>query len=716
MKRSAKRIAALCLMLAALLAAAPIPARAAGSTSLAVTGYKLTNSSGSTLGSLARGGEAVITVSLKDPSRTTDQVASADDVDVSRLVDSFTGGAAPEVTITSQGKAALTFDVKLSGLRYTGSGKLLKLLIGYKGQPQDYETVEMTVSEAAEYEAPKPEETPGTPDTAPVPMVIVSRSDIARPIEAGQELELTVYFRNLSNTVLRSPVVTFTPSDALSVSGGASSFPLADIAGGKTGSLTLKIRAASAVASPNQSLGVELRFNYFNNVSSVQGTASDRISIPALGRDGTPQPVVLVTRSPIDHPVSAGETLDVTLTFRNAGKTRLVSPVAYITTSDALVLLNDVSTFLLGDLEAGGSTDIRLRVRAAREISSPNQSINTELKYSYDNGGVLTQASVSDRVNLSANTTGGTRPDAPVPNVIVSSYGYGGAPVAAGSSFSLSFAFTNTGRLRIENIVVTVDGGESFTMDGSTNTFYYAALDPGASQSQEVPLQALPAAKTGAQSIGLTFKYEYVDTAKRAAATAEIRLSVPVFQKDRFQLTAPVLPAEISAGSEVALTLAYVNKGKSEISNVEASVEGEGVETPARTQYLGNIAAGASGNIGFALTPSQAGEIKLTLRITYEDANQKLQTREFPVTLSAAEPAPVETPPESAEKTGTSGRTWIWIALAAVLAAGGAAAALLRRRKKKTAPASDSSAADWDDWEVPGDGAPSGPPAGNREV
>ena len=57
-------------------------------------------------------------------------------------------------------------------------------------------------------------------------------------------------------------------------------------------------------------------------------------------------------------------------------------------------------------------------------------------------------------------------------------------------------------------------------------------------------------------------------------------------------------------GEEAEISLAYVNKGKDDIANVEATVVGEGVDTPARTQYLGNITAGTSGNIGFALTPT----------------------------------------------------------------------------------------------------------------
>ena len=41
----------------------------------------------------------------------------------------------------------------------------------------------------------------------------------------------------------------------------------------------------------------------------------------------------------------------------------------------------------------------------------------------------------------------------------------------------------------------------------------------------------------------------------------------------------------------------YVNKGKGDVSNVEASVEGDGITATQAKQYVGNVASGASGSI-----------------------------------------------------------------------------------------------------------------------
>lgn len=803
-----QRIFSVLILLALVTALVPLAARAEGGT-LYVTGYTVTNSGNGVVSAITKNGIANITVSIKDISANSGDKDPAD-LDISKLDDSFTGGTI-SVKKTSQPGEPLSFDVKLTDVRYKGVGQAIKLQVGEKGKPDSYQSLEVTVTEAVVYEPPQ--STPDTtPETAPAPMVLISRSDIASPLQPGQEREIELSFQNLSGIRLKSPVVTLTPSDGLSLAGGSSSFALDDIMPKKTAVLKVRVKAADVIPSSSQSLGVELKFNYYNNLASVQGSvtdkvtipaqaresvpqpvvivsrspmdtpiapdetremtvtfqnagtaklvapvvsvapseslmllndvstfllsdiepgksasislkvkaaktiasttqsiatelkygydngttltqaaASDKINIPAQARESIPQPVVLVTRSAVDRPISAGETMSLTVTFQNAGAAKLLSPSASVTPSDSLILLNDTSTFLLPDLEPGKSASISLRVKAAAEISSTTQSIATELKYGYDNGETITQATASDKVNLSANAT--LKSDVSVPSIVIRSFTYGGPSVAAGSKFPLSFTFENTGKTAIENVVVTVDGGESFTMDGSTNTFYYGSLSAGGTQVQDVPMRTVPTSKSGAQNISVGFKYEYVDGEKRSQASADIKISLPVYQPDRFHINAPTVPESVNVGEEAEILLSYVNKGKDDLANLEATVEGEGVSTPARTQYLGNVTAGTSGNIGFALTPEQEGDIKLVLKISYENGDQQVQTREFPITLRAIDiPPPDDYSPDDlpAEEGGFP----VIPAAVGVGVAALAAAVVLVRRKKAAGAAKDS----WSDW------------------
>ncbi|HIX04945.1 MAG TPA: hypothetical protein H9865_02360 [Candidatus Fournierella pullicola] len=533
------------------------------------------------------------------------------------------------------------------------------------------------------------------PAPAPVPGVLISRSEMA-DLPAGSEAEITVSFRNLGDVTLKSPVAAFTPADGISLAGGASSFLLEDIPGGGTGSVTLKVRAADS-ASGAQSLGVELRFSYGED-APASGTASDRLTIPVKAKPAATQPLVLISRSDISSPISPGEVFDLVLTFKNTGSVTVKNAAANVSPSEGLSLLNAASTFPVADIAPGKTGSITVKLQGASQIASASQSLSVDLRYTYDSAGAATSATASDRLNIPAKAaSAASSAEKPVPNVVVQKFEYGGKPVAAGGRFPLSFTFENTGTVKVENIVVTVDGGECFTVDGGSNTSHYDALGAGKTLTQELPLQAVPTCKSGAQAITVSFKYEYVDAGKRAPVTSDIRLSVPVSQPDRFQLNPPSA-ASFTAGEEGEITLAYVNKGRADIGNLEAQLVGEGFESPAKVQYLGNVAAGTSGSIGFALTPEAAGKLDLTVKVTYEDADLQVQTKEFPLSLTVEEGMPdIDFTVDDAD-AAPARPAWLPVipATAALAAAGGTAFFLVKRLRRKAA--GDDPVADAWSW------------------
>lgn len=407
-------------------------------------------------------------------------------------------------------------------------------------------------------------------------------------------------------------------------------------------------------------------------------------------------PPVLVTRSALGKPLAANEAADIVVTVQNAGSTKIIQPLASFSASESLLIANDVSNVVLPDIEPGKSASVTVRVQAAKEIASGSQSLQVDLKYGYESAGQLLQATSSDKLNLSAAPTGTPGPtiESSTPNIIIRDFSYGDDNIAAGSRFNLSFKFQNMGRMKVENVLASIDGGENFALDGGTSTFYYDSLAAKGEKTQLVPLQALPTAKSGAQAVTVQFKYEYVDGGKRSTATSEIKVAVPVVQKDRFQVNAPALPESCTVGEECVLTLNYVNRGKTEVGNVEAAVEGDGVDAAAKTQFVGNIAAGANGSIGFALTPNRSGPLKVVLKVTYEDPNLQPQTLEFPVELTAAEGIDdADLGMDVPEEAG--GFKFPWPVLLVIPAAGliAGAVVLIRRRKEQA-----DNSPNQDDW------------------
>lgn len=712
MKSKTSRILTAMLAAIMLLSALCIGAAAAGVPSPVITSYN------SNMKTISMGQRANIDVYVKDINIAANELSDvSSQIDVNHLVDSFTGGTVSVEADPNATGSQLCYIVKFEGLIYSGTGNELSFMVGYNGK---YTNLSVSVTQAEPYI----EEGGGdiySPEAIVPPTVLVSRGDIAEPVKAGDVFDVELTFENLSMINLSNVIVTYSVSEPLLMDGGRSSFVLDDIGGKKSLTTTVRLKAMDSISSSNLSFGVELKYTYFNNISTVSDSVSERINVPAKATNGAatiPEPPVLITRTPLS-PISAGQEFEVEIAFQNAGKTALVSPVASFSTSESLVLQNENSTMVLPDIPAGEGYSVKLKIKAASDISSTTQSVSADLKFHYDNGSGLVQTSTSERLNISANTTGGngSQTDSPVPNLIISAFDFGGDSAQAGSEFELSFTFKNTGVLGVENIVVVVDGGESFTMVGSTNTFYYKSMPAGGETTLTVPMQTLATARTGAQNVNISFRYEYVDNQRRASSSSDIKLSVPVVQPDRLQIDEPTLYDMAYAGMETTIVMSYVNKGKSDLSNVEVTIEGD-VDALQQTQYLGNFSSGQSGNISFVVTPYTAGDVELLIKVIYEDANLQTVVREFPLTLNVQEMSwgweepimPVE-PEDTDEKSNGLG-FWLWIIIAAGVVVVVVVIIVIAKKRKKKKAAALLEDSEWDSWDDEKESVTAG---GNKE-
>ena len=249
----------------------------------------------------------------------------------------------------------------------------------------------------------------------------------------------------------------------------------------------------------------------------------------------------------------------------------------------------------------------------------------------------------------------------------------------------------------MENLVATVDGGEGLTLNGSSNTFYFEKVGAGSEKTVSLPMKAARTITGSAQPVSVSFKYEYVDKSKRTPVTSEQKITIPVYQPDRFEISKPTVPVMVYAGEETSLSMNYVNKSKSEISNVEAEIEGN-IESVTPFQNIGNLEPGKSGTIVFAVTALEPGEAEFTIKVTYEDGNGDTKTREFPVVLNVEamdypDPGMEEPAPETEESGGISWPLVIGIIIAV------AAASFIIIKKKKKAAAARKEAEMWDNWD-----------------
>ncbi|WP_018307140.1 hypothetical protein [Desulfitobacterium hafniense] len=799
---------AIILIVSPLRTAAALGADTTGiKSNLAITGYKVTDTSGNILSSVPSGYPVNLEIMVKNPSIKTSDItsdsANTSNIDVSKLVDSFSGDGSPAVTITSQATDPLAMTIKFTGIKYTGSGKTFKFMVGYKNLTVDYDVTDLTITECADQEN-KPDN-----QVTPTPTLLITGSLNRDTLKPDQLMDLTINIENLSDSSLQDAVVTLNPSESIYLVAGKTTFFLDTIGGKQTRSFTVKIKTGSELPPASQSVGVDLKYNYDNGSAIVQGTASEKVNLiseidessepilfisgvqtdevlksngerdvtikvtnmsdtmaskinvvltpsdsiyfpngknsfflpnmkgnseerltvrikaagalastlqsigvevkysytngssivqeTATGKiiivtaDKSPAPVLFISGSQTKDILKGDEEKDVTLQITNMGETTASDITVSLNPSDSLYFPDGQSSFFLKEIKGHTEESITVKVKAASEPSSSLQTIGVDASYSYDSGGGIVPGTASGKVVVVTESHKET--DASVPYLIVSNYSYGGAPVAANTAFKLSMDFYNTSsNLSIENIVVTLETGENFSVASSSNTFYYESLGAGQTLTQDLDLQALLVANSGqtsisgAKTVEVSFKYEYNTGSKRATNTMSEKLSIPIYLPDRFELAQPQLPDFVAVGQESVITLSYVNKGKNPISNVEAAIEditGE-METPAKVQQLGNIEAGKSSTIGFAFMPLQPGELSFTIRITYEDANLEPVIKEFPVLVSAFDaPPPMdmgmpEMAPEQDSKIPLP-----WLIGAAIVLLAGIGIAVMRIRKAR---------------------------------
>ena len=225
--------------------------------------------------------------------------------------------------------------------------------------------------------------------------------------------------------------------------------------------------------------------------------------------------------------------------------------------------------------------------------------------------------------------------DVETPYVIVSNYGYGGGQVTAGETFQLSMTYYNTSSdVDISNMMITLTMPEDFMLTSSSNTFYVKDLDQEESVTKTVQVTAKGAAKAQSHNIGVSMKYQYIDdnaATRRSAETTE-NVSVPVVQVDRFELTGIEMDPEAFLGDEVLVTANFVNKGRSEVFNISAEIDGN-VKNPGQIQNLGNIASGATGTVDFYVMPLEAGTLTGNVILNYEDTNMELKSTTIPYSV-----------------------------------------------------------------------------------
>lgn len=521
-------------------------------------------------------------------------------------------------------------------------------------------------------------------------------------IYTGDTVDITVYLSRTDGS-----------NDSIRVVRGLDSFQdgtASAVASGQNGEYTVTFTGLTYTGDSGKQLAFTIYYEGNGGGYQDGNTVPVRECVPYTEPKPEPEPTPETIPEPravfnsdgTSTSIAAGETKTITVYIQNAGTTAMRDPILTLKSSGSLLIMGS-QDYMLDDIRAGRDTAVTVTVKAPDKIESQMQTIDASLSFYYDNGTQLTGGSASGSVNVLSTVTKDTKDEetiaSPTPIVILSKYNYGGSSVAAGSSTNLSFSFTNTSKtIKIENVMVTVTGGQDLMLNGSTNTFYFESVAASGSKTVTVPMKAAQLISASAQDVKIDVTYEYVDQNARKSGNATLSLSVPLYQPDRFELSEPKTSYTGYVGEETSLTIDYVNKGKSAISNVEATISGD-IDTPTAYQRVGTIDGGKNGTIAFAVTPQLEGENQVKIVITYEDSNGNTKERVFEATVEAMayEPSdPGMDDPGMIDPEPQSTFPWKYVIIAAV-AALIVLLIVLRIRKKKAKQKAEQAL--WDKWD-----------------
>lgn len=521
-------------------------------------------------------------------------------------------------------------------------------------------------------------------------------------IYTGDTVVITVYLSRTDGS-----------NDSIRVVRGLDSFQdgtASAVASGQNGEYTVTFTGLTYTGDSGKQLAFTIYYEGNGGGYQDGNTVPVRECVPYTEPTPAPEPTPEVIPEPravfnsdgTSTSIAAGETKTITVYIQNAGTTAMRDPILTLKSSGSLLIMGS-QDYMLDDIRAGRDTAVTVTVKAPDKIESQMQTIDATLSFYYDNGTQLTGGSASGSVNVLSTVTKDTKDEetiaSPTPIVILSKYNYGGSSVAAGSSTNLSFSFTNTSKtIKIENVMVTVTGGQDLMLNGSTNTFYFESVAASGSKTVTVPMKAAQLISASAQDVKIDVTYEYVDQNARKSGNATLSLSVPLYQPDRFELSEPKTSYTGYVGEETSLTIDYVNKGKSAINNVEATISGD-IDSPTPYQRVGTIDGGKNGTIAFAVTPQLEGENQVKIVITYEDSNGNTKERVFEATVEAMAYEPTDPgmdDPGMIDPEPASTFPWKYVIIA-VVAALIVLLIVLRIRKKKAKQKAEQAL--WDKWD-----------------
>ena len=394
--------------------------------------------------------------------------------------------------------------------------------------------------------------------------------------------------------------------------------------------------------------------------------------------------------------VKEGSKFSLTFTVKNNSNIPCNHVQSVVTPPDGISVNGKTNTQYLGTLAAGGTADVTYPLSCLPKMVTGSYVVKIalsadEFTASADPPEVFIPITGTKTDEKDTGKVGDSKPQ-----IIISSYDYGGKAVTGGKEFTLSMNIKNTGAAPIENIKMTVSsaagtgtsdkdtggtgGAEgAFTPSKSSNTFFIKKLGANSVINEKISLLPKSDAAPNSYGVNIAFSYEAVVDKKRQSIDATETVAIPLTQPDRFEVNDVEVENPCYVGQAGQFTASYVNKGKSKIFNLSVKLEGN-FSTGNKNTYIGNVDSGGSDDFEVSITPAKEGTLSGTVTFSYEDSagNVKEIKKEFSGEVEAAQDmkgdmggpndaAAAAAAAKAAKKGGINWKIWVGGAAGAIV-------------------------------------------------
>lgn len=528
-----------------------------------VLSYSIKNSSGSTKISKLRPNVTFsMTINIKDIKVKTSDIHSAEDIDVIKSLDSFSG-TVKGVSLLSEGDKLLQYSVELTDCEWSGGDKSFGFMVGYTGG-SDYSTCSVNVSECYEPVFHDDSDDPDIP--VQEPLIKIMGIEPASPIKAGQTGEFKISLKNMSDTFAENILAEISPSeDVMLIEGtGVQEIP---VLGSTEKTITVKFRAMDKINSQRQTFGVSIRYYYDNGTSLVPASASAQLMFSSEITVEKPAektyPVITAEFSLSESQIASDKEYTGVITLKNIGTADAKGVFADISCSEDLVITGGTGSSYTELLKINQQSKITVKFRTMSELNSYRQSISLALRYNFGEVGQESEGSKE----CSFLMFGKAELSEPLPIIESQPFEYS---LEAGKTYRKPFTIVNKGNCDMKNVNVRITASDGLTVTSGNKSLYVDEIKSG--KNKKVTVQFNTAAElTGAiqtLNIELEYFYEKAGAMTKGAASGTVSMNAAVSSAPVVRMRGTVLPKPISASNDYEYTVVFENSGDITVRDV----------------------------------------------------------------------------------------------------------------------------------------------------